>query len=127
MNPQDNAQHVFYKALHTFCHSTDIERHRQNATEELRDRRQQGDRERRMVARQREMYVRGSNVLCTANVLGQHLAGESQRRAQETNQPLTVYTGIDIAIIFYRETRLSASQLKAADQPKDIAEVTLQS
>ena len=47
-NPQDNAQHMFYKALHMFCRSTDMERHRQNATEELRDRRRQGDRDRRI-------------------------------------------------------------------------------
>ena len=56
-NPWDNVQHVFYKALHTFYRGTDMERHRRNATEELRDRRWQGDRERRMVTRQ-QMYVR---------------------------------------------------------------------
>jgi len=58
------------------CHSIDMERHRRNVTEELRDHRQQGDRERRMVARQQEMYVRRS----------QHLGGESQRRARETEE-----------------------------------------
>jgi len=42
-NPQDNVQHMFYKALHTFCRGTDMERHRRNATEKLRDRRRQGD------------------------------------------------------------------------------------
>ena len=42
-NPPDIAQHVFYKALHTFCCGTDMERHIQNATEELRDCRLQGD------------------------------------------------------------------------------------
>ena len=41
-----------------FCHGTDMERHRQNATKELRDRRRPGDRERRMVTHQQEsMYV----------------------------------------------------------------------
>ena len=75
-NPRDNAQHVLYKALHMFCHSTDMERHTRNATEELRDHRRQGNRERRMVAHQQEMYVCHS----------QHLAGESQWRAQETKE-----------------------------------------
>ena len=75
-NPWDNVQHVFYKALHTFYRGTDMERHRRNATEELRDRRWQGDRERRMVTRQQEMNVRRS----------QRLAGESQWRAQETEE-----------------------------------------
>ena len=74
-NPQYNAQHVFYKALHTFC-GTDMERHRRNATEELRDRRRQGDGERRMVAHQHEMYV------CRS----QHLASGSQWRAHETEE-----------------------------------------
>ena len=64
------------KELHTFCRGTDMERHRRNATEELRDRRRQGDRERRMVVRQQETYVRRS----------QRLGGESQRRAQETEE-----------------------------------------
>jgi len=75
-NPRDIAQHVFYKALHTFCRGTDMERHIKNATEELRDCRQQGDRERRTVTRQQETYVRCS----------QCLAGESQRHAQETEE-----------------------------------------
>ena len=45
-NPWDNVQHVFCKTLHKFCRGTDMERHRWNATEELRDHRQQGDRDR---------------------------------------------------------------------------------
>jgi len=64
-----------YKALHTFC-GTDMERHRRNATEEHRDRRQQGDGERRMVTRQQETY------LCHS----QHLVGESQQHAQESEE-----------------------------------------
>jgi len=75
-NPWDNVQHVFYKALHTFCCGTDMERHRRNVTEELRDRRRQGAREKRMVARQQETYV------CRSR----HLAGESQQRAPETEE-----------------------------------------
>ena len=62
---------LYYKAVHMFCRGTDMERHRQNATEELRD---CSDRERRMVARQLETYIDRS----------QCLGGESQRCAQET-------------------------------------------
>ena len=50
--------------------------HRRNAIEELRDRRQRGYRERRTVVRQQKTYMRCS----------QHLASESQRRAQETEE-----------------------------------------
>ena len=78
---------MFYKALHTFCHGTDLEGHGRYATEELRDRRQKGDRERRMVARQQEMYVRRSQRLAgESQRRAQRLAGESQRRAQETEE-----------------------------------------
>ena len=63
-NPWENMQHVFYKALHKFCCGTDMERHRR-----------QSDRERRIVACQ-QMYVHRS----------QHLAGESQECAQETEE-----------------------------------------
>ena len=70
-NSRDNVQH-------TFCRGTDMERHRQNATEELRDCRQQGDRERRMVAHQQETYMYIRHF--------QRLVGESQWRAQETEE-----------------------------------------
>ena len=53
------------KQLHTFCRGTDMERHRR-----------QGDRERRMDARQQETYVRRS----------QRLGGKSQQHDQETEE-----------------------------------------
>ena len=65
----------------------DMERHGRNATEELRYHRWQGDRERRMVARQQETYVRRSQRLAgESQRRAQRLAGESQRRAQETEE-----------------------------------------
>jgi len=56
-NLQDNAQHVFYKALHMLCRGTDMERHRRNRIEDLEDCRRQSDRERRMATRQQETYI----------------------------------------------------------------------
>jgi len=50
-NPPGTMRNTFYKALRR---GTDMERHRQNATEKLRDCRQQVDGERRMVAHQQE-------------------------------------------------------------------------
>ena len=92
------------KQLHTFCRGTDMERHRRNATEELRDCRRQGDRKRRMVARQQKTYVRCS----------QRLAGESQWHAQETEEHSSKQTFDSIYRYRHRETRLSTLRLKAA-------------
>jgi len=95
---EDNAQHVFYKAVHMFCRNTDMERHRWNAIEELRDHRRHDDRERRIVTRQQELYIR---VRCFLQSGGWIPAACSRNwGTQVVNQPLIVYTGIDIAIIF---------------------------
>ena len=74
-NPQDNAQHVFYKTIRTFVavliwRDTDKMPLKSSET---------GDRERRMVACQQEMYVHHS----------QHLAGESQQKLRNTGSKPT--------------------------------------
>jgi len=74
MNPRDNVQHVFYKALHTFCRGILIWRDTDEIplkSSETADGRVIG-----RGAHQQEMYVRHS----------QRLAGESQQRAQETEE-----------------------------------------
>ena len=104
------ATRVLYKALHTFCHGTDMERHRQNATKELRDRRRQGDRERRMVTHQQEsMYVAPSVWRVNPSSMLMKLRNTGSKAALDS-----IYVSTQPSS-FYRETRLSAVWLKAAD------------
>ena len=88
-----------------------MERDRRNATEELRDRRRQRDRERRMVARsRRRTYVAPSVWRVNPSGVLKKLKNTSSKQTfdsiiiQVSTQPSS----------FYRETRLSTSRLKAA-------------